>query len=106
MPDIRRDRDRSSRRGPWETRFSRYAKNAEVTEKDARFRQREAVTAGGYHRNAAVNALAHGDGIGAELYNELADCALDAAAAYRDLADTARRLDEHYTALDAKRDKE
>jgi hypothetical protein len=99
VPNIRRDRSNSGRGTSWESRFSRYAKNAEVTEKDARFRQREAVTAAGYHRKAAANAREHGDDVGAELYREMADCARDAEAAYRDLADAARTLDEHYTRL-------
>ena|ERR1700722_6273534 len=80
----------------YEQRFARYAHNAGVT---ATFsdgyaaRQRTAAT---MHRGAAANALRHGDTTAADLYDEMAKAALDAADALDDLGALARKVQAHY----------
>jgi hypothetical protein len=86
-------------REPWEERFPRYAHNANAqalfADKDIRRLRRAAL----FHHRAAGNAQAHGDAIGAELYEEMALATLDAADAMQDTADTARRVSAHYQAM-------
>lgn len=87
------------RRGEtWEERFPRYAFNAEA---EAQFADKGVtrlnVSALFYHR-AAGNAHRHGDVRAAELYEEMAAAALDAADATQDIADAARRVAAHYSA--------
>jgi hypothetical protein len=91
-----RERMRGNPGETYEQRFPRYANNAGITagySAEYAARQRKAA---GLHANAAAYARVNGDDAAAELYDEMAAAALDAAEALDDLADTARQIKEHY----------
>jgi len=95
---MQRDRDQT-----WEERFPRYANNAEITAKYAGQYAMRAQKSAVMHGGAADNARKHGDHTGADLYEEMAKAVLDAADAYEDVADLARKVAAHYTELQGDR---
>lgn len=90
---------RGRKDGSYANRFPRYAANAE---RSAQFAE-QAVGRWEYtaelNKHAAGNAKDNDDEVAAELYQEMADCALDAADAFRDLVTAARAVREHYEKL-------
>jgi hypothetical protein len=91
-----RQRMRGEPAETYEERFPRYAHNAGVTagfSGDYAARQRAAAT---MHRGAAASAARHGDTAAADLYDEMAKAALDAADALDDIATLARQVERHY----------
>ena len=94
-----RQREHGTSSDTWEERFPRYAGNAGLTARYATQyadRQRKAA---GLHANAAAYARQHGDPAGANLYEQMAEAALDAADALEDIATLARQVAGHYTEL-------
>lgn len=80
----------------WEERFPRYAANAMLTAAAAEGYAAEQRKAARMHRAAAVHAGRHSDREGADLYDEMAKAAEDAADALEDIAAFARQVARHY----------
>jgi hypothetical protein len=80
----------------WEERFPRFAANALLTAGAVEGYATEQRRAARFHRKAAVNAVRHSDQVAADLYDEMAKAADDAADALEDVATAARQVARHY----------